>query len=164
MTSGSRSISRKPLSGRRIAESPPPYVARVLYVESSALIAALLEGDEQAATALRSEATLVTSALTFAECKRALVRAAHAGRLSTARAALLSQALNTFAARCATVSVTSEILERAAEAFPVEPVRTLDGIHLATLAAVSEPTESVRVLTRDVRVTANVLAMGFAIA
>ena len=45
MTSGSRSISRKPLSGRRIAESPPPYVARVLYVESSALIAALLEGE-----------------------------------------------------------------------------------------------------------------------
>ncbi len=43
-------------------------------------------------------------------------------------------------------------------------MRTLDGIHLATLAAVSGPTESVRVLTRDVRVTANVLAMGFAIA
>ena len=148
----------------RVAESTPAYGIFVCYVESSALLAALLEGDGAARDSLRNAHTLVTSALTFAECRRAILRARTSGRVGANEARVLNRALTTFADRCAVVSVTSEILERAGASFPVEPLRTLDGIHLATIEALGEPRSSVTVLTRDIRVRENVKAMGFSAA
>jgi hypothetical protein len=66
------------------------------YVESSALLAALLEQDADAIAALRVDGERETSALTFAEAHRAIVRARVGGRLkpSEERAAIV--ALQTF--------------------------------------------------------------------
>lgn len=156
------SSSRSPRS--RVAESSPAYGSNICYVESSALLAALLEHDADALEVLRGAFTLVTSELTFAECQRAIVRAESSGRLAGVQSPGLKKALATFAARCTVVAVTSEILERTGYAFPIEPVRTLDGIHLATIEALGEPTPRVTVLTRDRRVHSNAIAMGFTVA
>jgi hypothetical protein len=56
-------------------------------------------------------------------------------------------------------SVTEPIRAHAGRAFPVEPVRTLDAIHLATAAALVEPT-MVIVVSRDSRVRDNAAALG----
>jgi hypothetical protein len=133
----------------------------VTYVESSALVAAVLEGDAAVARALDAGARHVASAMTFAEARRAMVRARVAGRIDAESESWLVRDLETRARRCELVAVTPEVLGRAGRAFPIEPVRTLDAIHLATLELLAlEPTR-VRVATRDARIAANAAAMGY---
>jgi predicted nucleic acid-binding protein len=131
------------------------------YIESSALVAALLERDPAARASLRAKGQLVTSALTLAEASRAVLRARLSGRITDQqeRAALLT--LRQFARRSYVVSVTEGILAQAGHRFPVEPVRTLDAIHLATAAALGDPPALVSIVTRDVRVRDNALALGY---
>ena len=145
-------------------ESAAAYDARRCYVESSALLAALLEHDVKALGTLRAAHQLVTSALTSTECHRGLVRARAAGRLSEDHAADCAQALHTFFARCTTIAVTAGILQRAGRPFAVEPIRTLDAIHLATAEALGDAPALTTMLTRDARVRDNAKTMGFAIA
>jgi predicted nucleic acid-binding protein len=133
------------------------------YIESSALLAALLEQDASALDALRAEGHRVTSALTFAEASRALVRARAAGRLTRDQERAALRALETFKRRCAIIAVTDTILIRAGRPFPVEPIRTLDAIHLATAELLGEPPQLVTLVTRDQRIVDNATALGYAI-
>lgn len=68
--------------------------------------------------------------------------------------------LQVFARRCDIVSVTDAVLTRVGRPFPVEPVRTLDAVHLATVEALNDHPALVTVLTRDVRVRENAVALG----
>jgi hypothetical protein len=61
------------------------------------------------------------------------------------------------------VAVTEAVLARAGRPFPVEPIRTLDAVHLATAEALGEPPQLVTILTRDVRVGDNARALGYAV-
>ena len=47
--------------------------------------------------------------------------------------------------------------------FPVEPVRTLDAVHLATAELLGEPPALIVVVTRDIRVRENAQALGYAV-
>ena len=134
------------------------------YVETSALLAALLEHDTVARAELRVEGLRVTSALTFAEATRALVRARVAGRITPAQERAALRALQTFGRRCAVVPVTDAVLVRAGRPFPVEPIRTLDALHLATAEFLGAPPQMVTVITRDARVGENARALGFPLA
>jgi predicted nucleic acid-binding protein len=131
------------------------------YIESSALVAAVLEGDTAAKASIRAEGQRVTSALTVAEATRAFVRARLLGRITVQqqRAALLT--LQRFTRRCHIVSVTETILSHVGRPFPVEPIRTLDAIHLATAEALGDPPALVTIITRDVRVRDNAIALGY---
>ncbi|MBK7927109.1 MAG: type II toxin-antitoxin system VapC family toxin [Bryobacterales bacterium] len=130
------------------------------YIESSALVAAILEGDAAAKSSIRARGQRVTSALTEAETSRAVLRARLSGRITAQqeRAALLT--LRRFTRRCYIVSVTEEILARAARRFPVEPVRTLDALHLATAEALGDPPALLTIVTRNLRVRDNAMALG----
>lgn len=133
------------------------------YIESSALVAAMLERDAAARGSIRARGQRVISALTIAEGKRALVRAQLTSRITMQQYRAVLQTLQRFARRCHIVSVTESILARAARPFPVEPIRTLDGIHLATVEALGEPRALVTVVTRDLRVGENAAALGYAV-
>jgi hypothetical protein len=61
------------------------------------------------------------------------------------------------------VAVTEDVLARSGRPFPVEPVRTLDAIHLATVALAADAPELATVMTRDARVRANAVALGYAV-
>jgi len=70
-----------------------------------------------------------------------------------------------FTRRCHIVSITEAIiteamLAHAGRAFPVEPIRTLDAIHLATAEALGDPPALVKIVTRDLRVRDNASALG----
>ena len=132
-------------------------------MESSALLAALLEHDTAALNALRAAGRRVTSALTFAEGARAILRARISGRLSAAEERAAVRGLRTFERRCFIVAVSETVLERAGRPFPVEPVRTLDAVHLATAELLGEPPQLVTILTRDARVRDNAQALGYSI-
>lgn len=129
-------------------------------MESSALVAALLE---HAPAILRSPAGTqhVTSALTLAEAGRAIIRARATGRLTQADEQAAVRALRTFERRCFIVDVDRAVLARVRRPFPVEPIRTLDAVHLATTELLGEAPQVVTIVTRDVRVRDNARALGY---
>jgi predicted nucleic acid-binding protein len=150
---------------RRAAEPElPPEAAALRYIESSALLAALLEQDAEALEELRAIGQRVTSALTFAEASRALIRARVSRRITVAEERTALRALQRFERRCAVVSVTADILTRAGRPFPIEPIRSLDAIHLATAELLGEAPQLVTVVTRDERVARNARALGYAVS
>lgn len=133
------------------------------YVESSALLAAVLERDADARQALRASGRRISSLLTLTEAHRALLRAGNAGRLTPETQRRVVRGLRTFARRSAWMALSDEILARAGRGFPVEPIRTLDAIHLATVESLGEPAHLVTVITRDSRIAANARAMGYSV-
>jgi predicted nucleic acid-binding protein len=152
--------ARPPSAAAKPAETA---VTGIRYIESSALLAALLESDEMALKALHAEGRQVTSALTFAEAARAIVRARTSGRLAPAQERAAVRGLRVFARRCFVVAVTDAVLTRVGRPFPVEPIRTLDAVHLATAELLGEPPPLVTVVTRDARVRDNARALGYAV-
>ena len=72
-------------------------------------------------------------------------------------------ALRRFELRCYVVGVTDAVLARVRRPFPIEPIRTLDAVHLATMEMIDEPPPLVVVVTRDVRVRENAEALGYAV-
>ncbi|MET0215596.1 MAG: type II toxin-antitoxin system VapC family toxin [Vicinamibacterales bacterium] len=158
--------SRRP----RARPSPPAETAphttptSVRYIESSALVAALLERDAGARSAVRTKGRRVTSALTLAETARAILRARIAGRLTAEQERASVQALRRFERRCYVVAVTDAVLARVRRPFPVEPIRTLDAVHLATAELLGEPPPLMTIVTRDDRVRANAEVLGYAVA
>ena len=113
--------------------------------------------------ALQTDGRRVTSALTLAEAARAIVRARVAGRLSVAQEKAAVRGLRTFERRCFIVDINSAVLARVGRPFPVEPVPTLDAVHLATAELLDEPPQLVTILTRDARVRDNARALGYSI-
>ena len=161
MANRKRSPRRRTRAAGRTSR-PATVAPAIRYVESSALVAALLEGDDAAKVSVRAQGRRITSALTLAETSRAILRARLSGRITAQqqRAALLT--VQTFARRSYLVSITTAILAQAGRPFPVEPIRTLDAIHLATAAALGEPS-LVTIITRDVRIRDNAVALGHAV-
>jgi predicted nucleic acid-binding protein len=126
------------------------------------VVAALLERDAAARKTLRL-GRRVTSALTFAEAARAIVRARATGRVTPAEERAAVRALRVFERRCDIVAVTDAVLARAGRPFPVEPIRTLDAVHLATAELLGEPPQLLTVVTRDTRIQENARALGYAV-
>jgi hypothetical protein len=71
--------------------------------------------------------------------------------------------LRTFARRCFIVDVTANVLTRVARPFPVEPIRTLDALHVATAELLDESPQLVTIVTRDQRVRDNASALGYVV-
>jgi predicted nucleic acid-binding protein len=150
---------------RRPVEEPLPEAAALpRYIESSALVAALLEHDAEALAALQEVGNRVTSALTFTEAARAVLRARIERRITAKDEVAAQRGLETFARRCQIVEVSKAVLTRAGRQFPVEPVRALDAIHLATIEVLNEAPQMLTVVTRDLRVARNARALGYAVA
>jgi predicted nucleic acid-binding protein len=155
-------------SGTQAARRPSPRssapkgeATTFRYVETSALLAALLEQDAAARNALRGKHRRIASALTFAEASRALVRARVTQRLTPADERTGLRWLQAFRRRCDVVAITDAVLARAGRPFPVEPIRTLDALHLATAELLGEPPQLVTIVTRDSRVADNARALGY---
>jgi predicted nucleic acid-binding protein len=146
-------------------DTPAPTAedAGVRYIESRALVAALLERDAAALKSVRTTGRQVTSALTIAETARAILRARFGARLTAAEERAAVRALRRFERRSFVVAVTDSVLARVRRPFPVEPVRTLDAVHLATAELLGEPAPLVTIVTRDVRVRDNAEALGYAV-
>lgn len=130
-------------------------------MESSALVSALLERDTAVMKRLPPGARQVTSALTLAEAARAIVRARATGRLTAEEEQAAVRTLRTFERRCFILDVDRAVLDRVRRPFPIEPIRTLDAVHLATTELLGEPPQSVAIVTRDNRVRDNARALGY---
>ena len=137
-----------------------------LYVESSAIVSRLLGQSNGAVVQdiLERAENVFSSELVLVECDRALVRAESAGLLSAAQAAGQRAILNHESAYWTLLRIEGEVVERARRAFPVEPVRTLDALHLASLLIVRSIFADAEVLSFDERIRGNATALGFQLA
>jgi uncharacterized protein with PIN domain len=135
-----------------------------LYVETSALLCWLL-GEPSARDvqeAVAGSETVVTSSLTRLEMERALLRAVSERVLDEAQSQKLKGFLARSQASWIVMAVSEAVLDRAGRAFPVEPVRSLDAIHLASALAFVEAFPDLRLLTHDHRIRENATALGLA--
>ena len=114
-----------------------------------------------AVQAIRGEGLRIASALTLAETRRTLAVAVVRGRISADQLRSRMAWLRRFERVCEIVDISSQVLGRLGRPFPVEPVRSLDAIHLATVEALEADPSLVAVVTRDRRVRENALAMGY---
>ena len=138
----------------------------VLCIETSAVLAWLFgeAAGSEVITAINTAEAVVTSALTIAEAERAILRAVAARLVKEASAHKLRALLAHEQSKWITMSLTADVLARAGRTFPVEPVRTLDAIHLATALAFAEAFPDLQVLALDRRVRDNAKLLGLALA
>lgn len=134
-----------------------------LYVETSALLRVMLEGDRALAKLLANANQVVTSALTFVEASRAFRRARRQRRIDARMERELGRQLRAFENSAAVMALDEEVLSRSKEEFPVEPIRTLDGIHLASILIWEREEGEIVVASCDHRVRDNLNALGVSI-
>ncbi len=133
-----------------------------LYVETSAILRYLFGDDEAEAvrTAIDSSAQVLSSRLTALEVRRAVARAEKREELSAADAERVRGTFAFIARSWIIREVSPVILDRAGEEFPIEPVRSLDAIHLASCLGLLRVFPDLHVLSFDVRVAGNAKALG----
>lgn len=138
----------------------------IIYAESSAVLVWIF--GEPAADAVRTALSraerVVTSALTAAECGRAIARGRREGRLSGAEHLAALRLLDVAERNWDVHALSDRVLARARGEFPVEPVRTLDGLHLATAVLLQEGLGRLTMLSFDERIRANAERLGFDLA
>jgi uncharacterized protein with PIN domain len=134
-----------------------------LYAESSAVLAWLFDEPMAAGVreALAGAPLILTSYLTLVECDRVLQRSVTAGTTPEAVAADRRGLLARASDHWIVFEVDREVGERARRAFPAEPVRTLDAIHLATVTVAASIVPGLVVLTLDERIRRSAREMGF---
>lgn len=137
-----------------------------LYLESSAIAARLLgqAKGEMVQSLLERAENVFSSELLLLECDRALIRAEHSGHIPAADAASKRSVLNREAGFWTLLRIEGEVLERARRPFPIEPVRALDALHLASLLVAGSIFASAKLLSFDDRIRANAKALGFELA
>ncbi len=133
-----------------------------LYVESSAVLAWLLgEPRSKEALARINEAeTVVSSALMVLEIERALIRAEGQSLLKAAECRRLRGLFAAASRSWILMEISENVRAGAARAFPIEPVRTLDAIHLSTVLLFIEAFPNLQLLTFDQRIGENAQALG----
>jgi hypothetical protein len=136
-------------------------VTDALYVETSAALRILLEGDRALGAALGAADRLVTSELTLVEADRSLRRARRDGRLGARELARANRWLAAFARSSDLLALDAEVLDGARRDFPVEPVRALDALHLASILVWEAEVGSAIVVSCDQRVRDNAIELGF---
>ena len=90
-------------------------------------------------------------------------RAVALADLAEADAAEVRATLAQASARWALREISADVASRAEQAFPVEPVRTLDAIHLASALVLRHVVPDLRVISTDRRIRANASQLGLEI-
>jgi predicted nucleic acid-binding protein len=110
---------------------------------------------------LSSAEIVAASHLTLIEADRVVIRAQTAGQLSETQAADCRSQLNRVSACWIVFHIDEEIVERARRPFPIEPIRTLDAIHLATASVARSVVPGLTLLSLARRIRACGEALGF---
>jgi len=137
-----------------------------LYAESSAVLAWLLgEARGSEVREQMAEADVVLSSdLTLLECERVLIRAVATDRMPEAAAADRRAVLARAAQHWAVLALGEEIVRRARQPFPQEPIRTLDALHLSAALQARSLVPGTRLLSLEDRLRACAGELGFTLS
>jgi hypothetical protein len=109
---------------------------------------------------LLADSEVVASDLTLIECDRVIIRAVAVKQLTEADAADCRARLVDAAAAWYVMRVSPEIVERARLPFPVELVRSLDAIHLASALVARAGFAGLEILSLDESIRGAARALG----
>ena len=126
----------------------------MIYLDSSVALATLFAEARSPPDTLWDEQLTSSRLLEYEMINRLYVRQADAPRFRLARDLLDGMVL---------MDLTPSVLARALLPFPV-PVRTLDGLHLATMEFLRAQGQPVELATYDRQLEAAAVALGFALA
>jgi len=134
----------------------------LLYAESSAILAWLLGEDRgtDVAAQLAGATGVIASDLTIVECERVLIRAWSGGIVTEAELRDQSSALARVSAHWTRLRVDEVVVERARRPFPLEPIRTLDALHLSSALVARSVDPDLKILSLDQRVRENATRLG----
>jgi predicted nucleic acid-binding protein len=137
-----------------------------LYVETSAILRYLFgeDGADTVKNAIDSSVQVFSSRLTVLEIHRAVIRAVEQANVSGADAERVRGVFSRMVRTWTIFELSADILDRAAKEFPIEPVRSLDAIHLATSLRFIRIFPNMRILSFDNRVLSNAKALGIPVA
>jgi len=138
----------------------------IVYAETSAVLRWLLGGEDadRVLSVLSAAERVVSSRLTIAEARRVVGRAVAEKALGAGPGARARAALDAEVGAWDVMELTEPVWIRAEDRFPIEPVRMLDAIHLATALRFQELVGRVALLSTDDRVLGNWRALGLAVA
>ncbi len=112
---------------------------------------------------LGEAAIIIASDLTLIECDRVLRRAVALKELTEAQAADRRAHLIAAAVHWQVLRIAAEIVDRARQPFPGDPIRTRDAIHLASLLVARSAVVGLRLLSLDARVRQAARRSGIAV-
>ncbi len=122
----------------------------MIYVDTSVALAHLLAEDRHPPDSLWTESLVASRLLEYELWNRLHARNVAGSHADAARMVL---------SRVAFLELARPVLERALEPFPI-PVRTLDALHLASIAFLRERGHPVMLATYDARMRSAARAMG----
>ena len=131
------------------------------YVDTSVVLRLLFGEPEPLTTWMNDQP--ISSELLRVECLRVIDRTRVSHALDDKTTSRLRAGALDLIAPIALVTLTSDLLERAAEPFPTS-LRTLDAIHLATALALRDEYPDITVATHDGELADAGRAMGFQVA
>lgn len=133
-----------------------------LYFETSAVLAWLLEESdfEKIVEIVDQQDAVITSVLTPIEARRSLIRLEASGQIKNGTRYRIEGQLNQAIKSWRVFELTADIQSRAGQPFPIEPVRSLDAIHLATILEAVKAYPDLEVITLDKRIRANLEPLG----
>jgi predicted nucleic acid-binding protein len=128
-------------------------VSGALYLDTSALLRAVLEAGVSAdlAARLRAASLLMTSRLTLVESSRAFLRLRALGETPEDRLTEAEREVDELLARCEIWELTPKVCDLARGIAPRTTLRTLDALHLATYVLARRRIAGLELLTTDER-------------
>jgi predicted nucleic acid-binding protein len=135
---------------------------KTLYIETSAILAWLFSepNSHEVREQMDQADIVVTSALSLLETARVISRAVNQGLLDADNGQRLRELFKETSTSWALMEITKEIREGASQPFPVEPVRSLDAIHLSTALEFLKIYLGLKVLSFDKRINDNIPSLG----
>ena len=136
-----------------------------LYLETSALLSWLFEESnaDYVSESINNAENILTSTLTLMECQRVLIRAQHEQIINQKEYHNLLGLLNQSSAEWIIMEINKQVQQGVSQIFPIEPLRTLDAIHLVTALQFSKVYSDISVLSFDKRLIENATSLGFEI-
>lgn len=106
---------------------------------------------------------VLASELAVVEIDRAIRFGEARGRVPRAAADRMRDRLGATIASWGLIPLSRTVMSSARRSFPIEPVRALDAIHLASALEATPRFPDLRILSLDQRVRRNAEALGFAV-
>jgi predicted nucleic acid-binding protein len=133
-----------------------------VYIETSAVLTWLL-GESRAdevVSLVNGAKTMVTSVLTLLEAERGLIRVERQKMLTAAECQKLRGLIVRAKNAWVLMELSEEVRDLASRRFPVEPLRTLGAIHLATALVFLKAYSDLQMLSYDHRILDNLKSLG----
>lgn len=137
-----------------------------LYIESSAILTWLFgePKSNKVVSRLNTSGIVLSSVLSILETERTLLRAEHQQMITSADRQIIRGIFVSEISGWSFIEITSSIRMRAAQSFPIEPIRSLDAIHLATMLECLQLYPDIKILSFDNRIMNNITPLGLVFA